>query len=318
MPLIKSNYTSPFYLFNGHLQTIVPAIFYWGKKSPYTRERINTKDDDFLDIDWIQNGHKRLALISHGLEGSSSAPYMRRLADSLSANNWDVLCWNFRGCSGELNRQPTFYHSGFTSDLDDVVHHAAKTKAYNSIFLIGNSVGGNITLKYLGEQSANILPEVKKAVVFSVPCDLESCAIELAKRSNYVYMRRFLVSLKHKIREKAKLFPVYFDLAPLSSITNFFSFDAVYTAPMFGFKDVHDYYNRASSKPFLNDIKVPTLMVTAINDPFLGKACFPYDVARQHQMLYLETPKTGGHNGFPSLKQGYWPAKRAMAFWEES
>jgi hypothetical protein len=316
MPLVNSAYTPPFYLFNGHLQTIVPAILYTGKNMSYQRERIETKDGDFLDIDWLQNGNKRLAIISHGLEGSSSAPYTLRMAGALSANGWDVLCWNFRGCSGVPNRNPTFYHSGFTTDLDDVLHYAAKTNRYDSILLIGFSIGGNITLKYLGEQGGGLLPAVKKAVVFSVPCDLESGAQQLAKRVSVLYMKRFLTSFKKKFTEKNKLFPGYFNLNHFSDIHNFFQFDSIYTAPMFGFKDVHDYYSKASSKPYLPEIKVPTLMVNALNDPFLGSGCFPFDIARESSTLCLETPLKGGHAGFPAYK-GYWPGKRVMEFWGE-
>ena len=315
MPILSSKYSAPFYLFNGHLQTIVPALFYSEKKHLYERERIDTKDGDFLDIDWIRKGNKRLALLSHGLEGSSLAPYMYDMAECLSASNWDTLCWNYRSCSGVPNRKPQFYHSGFTLDLDDVLQYAAKTKVYDSILLIGFSVGGNITLKYLGEQSDKLLPLVKKAVVFSAPCDLASCATQLAKFTSKIYMKRFLASFKNKFIEKDKLFPGYLDMSQFDKINNFFQFDSIYTSPMFGFKNVHDYYAKASSKPLIPDIKIPTLMVSAINDPFLGADCFPYDVAKQNPFVYLETPKTGGHVGFPTFHRGYWPAKRVMEFW---
>ena len=270
MPNLASNYNAPFYLFNGHLQTIVPALFYTEKKHPYVRERIDTSDGDFLDLDWIRRGNKRLAILTHGLEGNSQAPYMYHMAEALMSNGWDVLCWNFRSCSGMPNRKPKFYHAGLTSDLDEVAHYAAKDKTYGSILMIAFSFGANLTLKYLGEQSSNLLPEVKKAVVFSAPCDLESSAVQLSKHANQIYMKRFLVSFKQKFIEKDKLFPGYLDLGPLMNIHNFFEFDNVYTAPMFGFKDAHDYYSKASAKSFLSSIKIPTLIVSAKNDPFLG------------------------------------------------
>ena len=317
MPIIPSKYSPPFYLFNGHLQTIVPSVFYTKKNNLYTRERIDTRDGDFLDIDWIRKGNKRLALITHGLEGSAYSPYMIRMAEAMSSSGWDTLCWNFRGCSGEMNRKPTFYHSGFTQDLDEVLQYVVKNKNYESIVLIGFSVGGNITLKYLGEQAGIINPLVKKAVTFSAPCDLESGAEQLAKKSDKIYMKRFLESFKTKFEEKNKLYPGSLDMTGFDNIKNFVEFDNRYTAPMFGFNDAHDYYAKASSKPFIPKITIPTLIVSAINDPFLGPGCFPKSEAEGNPKVYLEMPNSGGHVGFPISKPGYWPAMRAIDFLEQ-
>jgi len=318
MPLIQSTYNSPVYLFNGHLQTIVPAIICSIGKKIYTRERIETSDGDFLDLDWIRKGNKKLALISHGLQGNTYAPYNLRMAKHLSENNWDTLSWNYRGCGDELNRKKYFYHSGFTGDLNEVLHHAISKNLYDEIILIGFSIGGNITLKYLGEQSAAISNKVKKAIVFSVPVDLKSSSTQLSKFSNIIYMKRFLKSFKKIFEEKEKLFPGTFDLKNYSNIKNFHQFDSIYTATLYGFKDVDDYYNRASSKPYLTKIKIPTLIVNALNDPFLSSACFPYEAIEQNELLFLETPSQGGHVGFPEWFSRTWCAKRVLQFWSLS
>jgi predicted alpha/beta-fold hydrolase len=314
MPVIPSRYSPPFYLFNGHLQTIVPSVFFHQKGNPYTRERINTRDDDFLDIDWMKRGNNKLMIVSHGLEGSSHSPYVLRFAEEISSKGWDALCWNYRGCSGEMNRKPTFYHSGFTQDLDEVIKYVVSLRQYKEIILIGFSIGANITLKYLGEQGSEILPGIKKAVVFSVPSDLESGAKQLARPSTHIYMKRFLDSFEKKFTEKEKLFPGSIDLSGFRQIKNFYEFDTRYTAPMFGFKDVHDYYSKASSKPFIPKIQIPTLIVNAINDPFLGKECFPVEEAKGNPLVFLEMPESGGHVGFPVIRYGYWPAMRALEF----
>lgn len=150
MPLItNTSYTGPSVLFNGHLQTIFPALFRKHLSLPFDRERITTPDGDFLDLDWLRQDSKKLVIICHGLEGDSRRPYMRGMAKHFFQNKYDVLTWNFRGCSGELNIRPFFYHSGATYDLETVVNHAAEK--YAQVYLIGFSLGGNLTLKYLGE-----------------------------------------------------------------------------------------------------------------------------------------------------------------------
>jgi uncharacterized protein len=279
MPLVsQSAYKPPFFLFNAHLQTIIPSLLRRVDGVRYERERIETADEDFLDLDWACPGHNRLAILSHGLEGDSRRPYIMGMVRELNAGGWDALAWNFRGCGGEINRQLRFYHSGATDDLEAVISHALRQKAYQSIALIGFSLGGNMTLKYLGERGTELRPQIRKSVVFSVPCDLQTGALKMARMSNAIYMRRFLRHLRRKVRAKALLMPDKINDMGYHLIKNFKDFDDRYTAPLHGFRDAIDYWNQCSSKNYLRTIAVPTLIVNAKNDPFLSPECFPAQV----------------------------------------
>jgi predicted alpha/beta-fold hydrolase len=319
MPLIpQSDYKPPFYLFNAHLQTIVPGLFRKVEGVHYTRERIDTSDGDFLDLDWSVKGNKRIAILSHGLEGDSYRPYIRGMVKELNANGWDAVAWNFRGCSGEVNRNLRFYHSGATEDLEEVIRHVLQKNQYQSIVLIGFSLGGNLTLKYLGEQSKNIYPQIKKAVVFSVPCDLQTGSLKMAGFGNKVYMTRFLRHLRKKVQAKAALMPDKIHDREYHLIKNFRDFDDRYTAPLHGFKDAIDYWTQCSSRNFLHTIAIPTLIVNAKNDPFLSPECFPENQVKELQHVFLEIPQEGGHCGFyaKDLHGKYWSEERAVRFLE--
>lgn len=197
MPILKnSGFISPFWLPNGHLQSIYPALFRKISGIKYKRERIITADHDFLDLDWSyarqqSDRSKKLVILSHGLEGNSTRQYILGMVRLLNANGYDCLAWNFRSCSEEMNKTLRFYHSGATEDLDLVINHAF-VHGYDCIRLIGFSLGGNLTLKYLGEKGININPAIKRAVVFSVPMDLKACSLAIIKSENRVYMHRFL------------------------------------------------------------------------------------------------------------------------------
>ena len=317
MPVIPSSYhSSPFYLFNGHLQTIIPGLFRRVNHIAYRRERIFTADGDFLDLDWSAASGKALAIISHGLEGSSDRPYIKGMVRAMNQAGIDALAWNYRSCSGESNKVLRSYHMGATDDLQQVVAHVLGQHKYQVLYLIGFSAGGNITLKYLGEDPASLPPQIKRAAVFSVPCDLKSCSDTLSRPENRIYLRRFLKSLKGKLILKAKDFPDHLDLAGYEQLRTFPDFDDRYTAPIHGFKDAAEYYARCSSKQFLAHIRIPTLMVNAQNDPFLSQACFPVAEAEANPYLYLEIPKTCGHVGFTQsfMANEYYSEKRAVEF----
>ena len=319
MPILHSTYSTPWYFRNGHLQTILPALFRQVRGVNYKRERIFTSDDDFLDLDWSAVGSSQLVLISHGLEGSSETQYAKGMCKSANRNNMDALVWNYRGCSGAVNKQPRFYHSGETGDLDTVMRHVLALGKYHQIYLIGFSVGGNITLKYLGEQKYPIPGVIKCAVTFSVPCDLAGCALQLAGRVNWIYMNRFIKSLSAKIKSKALIFPEKLDVKHLKNIKNFQQFDTQYTAPLHSYSSAEDYWEANSSKQFLKNIYVPTLIVTAQNDPFLSPSCYPILEAQSNKNLFLEMPKYGGHCGFglPWQHPEYWSEWRAINFIKE-
>ena len=197
MPVIRDpGYRAPYYLFNGHLQTIVPSLL---RKTPlpfYERERITLPDADFLDLDWARTGSRQLVIISHGLEGDTSRPYVKGMAAAMNRLGLDALAWNFRGCSGESNRLLRAYHSGATEDLDQVVRHVQQTRSYEHLALVGFSLGGNLTLKYLGEKGTEIDPRIKSAVAISVPCDLQKSAEQLGRLRNRMYQKRFIRSLR--------------------------------------------------------------------------------------------------------------------------
>lgn len=316
MPVIQSLYASPYYFFSGHLQTILPALFRKVGNVVYERERIVTSDEDFLDLDWSKTSSDRLVIISHGLEGDSQRPYVKGMVRSFNKAGWDVLAWNYRGCSGEINSICRSYHSGETNDLDYVIKYITRQKKYPLIVLIGFSIGGNITLKYLGEQADKLSTEIKCAVAFSVPCHLEASANHLTKIQNRIYLNRFLDSLRKKMKEKAKVMPHSFDLEGLEKIRDFFEFDERYTAPQNGFKGAKDYWNQSSSIYYLDKIRIPTLLVNAKNDPFLPLECFPVQEAENNPHFFLEMPEKGGHCGFyENNEEGlYWSEKRAVEF----
>jgi predicted alpha/beta-fold hydrolase len=205
---------------------------------------------------------------------------------------------------------------GATDDLHQVVDHVLQQHDYPVIYLIGFSAGGNITLKYLGEAPDTLPPPIKRAVVFSVPCDLKSCSATLSLPENRIYLNRFLKSLKRKLILKARDFPDHLDLKGYEELQSFPDFDNRYTAPMHGFKDAEDYYARCSSRQFLPHIRIPTLLVNALNDPFLSQDCFPEAEAAGNPYLYLEIPKTGGHVGFTQSfwANEYYSEKRAIEF----
>jgi predicted alpha/beta-fold hydrolase len=316
----RNNYRAPFWLPGGHLQTIYPSLFRNPDFSFYKRERINTPDEDFLDLDWSSVQSNKLAVISHGLEGSSFRPYVVGMARALNRLGWDALAWNFRSCSGVINRQLRFYHSGASEDLDCIIRHAVKTKEYSEIALIGFSMGGNLSLVYLGRKGNDLSKKISKAVVFSVPGDLKSSSLKLAKTTNKIYMRRFLKSLHLKVKAKMKLFPGEIDDHNYDQIKNFRDFDDRYTAPIHGFKNAEDYWTKCSSNQFIEKIQIPTLIVNAVNDPFLDPAYFPYAESEDNKFIKFEITNAGGHVGFVSFRnQGmYWSEIRAGNFLNNS
>lgn len=308
-------YSRPSILFHAHLETIYPSLLRKVKFIPYERERITTPDQDFLDLDWLKQGSSRLIIISHGLEGNTSRAYVRGMARAFFQAGYDILAWNYRGCSEEINRNIRFYHSGATDDLDLIVQHVSKKDTYSEISLIGFSLGGNLTLKYLGEKGKQLPASLKKAVVFSVPMDLHASCLKISLPSNWMYSKRFLRSLKTKIIQKSKLLPEL-TTQGINSISTLIEFDDKFTAPLHGFENAIDYYTRSSSLHFLKGIEIATLIVSAKNDPFLSKECFPtYDVI-QNSNVNIEYPDFGGHVGFTLFEPDglYWSELKALKF----
>ncbi len=311
MPIIQSTFDPPRWLRNGHLQTVLPVIWRASVWRQWQPERLELPDMDFLDLAWMRSGHKRVAILSHGLEGNAEAAYIQRLAGALREAGWDALAWNFRGCGRETNRLARFYHSGETGDLRAVVELAADR--YATVALIGISLGGNVTLKYLGEAPPH--PAVRAGIAISAPVDLAASAKELDSRLlNRIYLRRFIKTLVAKVRAKAVNFPEQFNLYDLETVATFQEFDDRYTAPLHGFRDAADYWAQSSSRQFLPRIALPTLLLNAHDDPFLPFSCFPLEEAGGSAFFSLETPAHGGHVGFWDRLGGGWLERRVIEF----
>jgi hypothetical protein len=237
------------------------------------------------------------------------------MVKAFNTAGWDAMGWNCRSCSGEMNRLARFYHHGDTLDLETVVAFALEQKKYTSVALIGFSMGGSMILRLLGGKAASLDPAIQHAVVFSVPCDLLASAAQISKPQNRIYARRFLKKLERKIRTKAQLFPDLVSYENFHTVKVFKDFDNRYTAPLHGFKNAEDFYTQASVIRYLDQIRVPTLLVNAQNDPMLTPECFPFAEAEQNPHLFLEVPRNGGHVGFSkTLSREYWSEKRAVAF----
>ena len=284
----------------------------------YQREKITTPDQDFLNLDWSRVGGEKLLVISHGLEGDSQRHYALGLVKLFNENGIDVLVWNNRTCGGEMNLQPILYHHGASYDLNTVVEHVIATCAYSEIFLAGISMGGAQTLKYLGEKGSSLPSVIRKAAVYSTPCNLPSSAATLRLRQNLFYKNRFLGKLKKKMEAKALHFPDLIDLDLLRKVEDFDSFDTYFTAKLHGFKDAKDFYQSVSADNWMPQIAIPILIVNALNDPLLGPECYPVKLAESKSEIILEMPKRGGHTGFSVSGQEYtWAEYRFLAMFME-
>ncbi len=289
----------------GHLNTIYPTLFRRQKRPEYHRIEIDTSDGDFLHIDTLFKANKRLVILCHGLEGSSESKYMIGAADLLSENNWDVAAMNYRSCSGVMNSNLRMYHSGATDDLHEVI--SAFEESYDEIALVGFSLGGNLCLKYTGERSDGINTKIKSVVAISVPADLKAGSLNIGKASNFIYEKKFMITLKEKMREKAIDFPEQVNLDELEGLVKLYDFDDVYTGPIHGFSDAEDYYAQCSSKIFLKHIEIPAIIINALDDPFLPEECYPAEEASANEHIELILPKYGGHVGFVKFRQKhYW------------
>ena len=299
---------------SGHVQTLFPPVFRPRPEVSYERQRLDTSDGDFVDLDWSRGGGERLVVILHGLEGHSVSKYVLGMARAARLHGLDVLAMNHRSCGGELNRKPTMYHSGWTDDLHEVLVMVEALGRYRSVDLVGFSLGGNLILKYLGESPQDVEPSIAAAVAISAPVDLAVCSRQLDRPTNWIYNRRFLAKLDRKIREMASLHPGAIDTEPLTRVASITDFDDLYTAPMHGFTDAADLYKQCSARQFLDAITTPSLLISALNDPFLGPSCYPVEEAERSSCFHLETPAHGGHVGFHAPGPLYWSEQRAVAF----
>jgi predicted alpha/beta-fold hydrolase len=297
-----SSYSSPFWLQGGHLQTIVPALISKKPCVELRRERWDTPDQDFIDVDFIDGEiGKPLLVMFHGLEGSSDSHYAKAMMAHVQSLGWSGAVPHFRACSGEINLAPRFYHSGDSAEIAWILRrlhtqHNEKNP-HSKFYATGVSLGANALLRFLGEfqHQASF---VDAACAVSAPLDLTKSNASLEKGFNIVYIKKFLHSLKPKCIEKLKQYPNLFSKEDLLAAKNLYEFDNVVTAPLHGYKNAKDYWQRASSGLILNDIVVPSLVFNAKNDPFLPEAALPQTCSSKH--VTLDYPKHGGHVGFPT------------------
>ncbi|MBR9923028.1 MAG: alpha/beta fold hydrolase [Bacteroidetes bacterium] len=319
MPLVRpSNYKAPSILRNPHFNTIYAALFR-KVELDYERERIFTTDGDFIDLDWAVIGSDKLIIAIHGLEGHSGRPYIKGMLRYFGQKGWDGLGMNLRGCSGELNHRLETYHMGATDDLETVIQHVLEQDRYRQIVIAGFSLGGNIVLKYLGERGSDLHPALKAGLTFSVPCEVLTSNVEINRRQNRIYLKRFLKTMNQKILEKGEIIPDFDPLPEGRLPENFYEFDNWYTAPINGFKDAEDYWRKTSSLRFLPNINLPCLLISAKDDTFLSPQSYPYNQAEANDSLYFENPSRGGHIGFVEWKENgaYYTDRRAWEFVKE-
>ena len=310
-------YRAPAWLPGAHAQTVWPALLCPKPVLNYRRERWDTPDGDFIDLDWSGMAAEKapgLLVLFHGLEGSSQSHYARALMHAAGARGLAGVVVHFRGCSGELNRQPRAYHSGDSAEIDWVLRRLRHRLSPAAALLVtGVSLGGNMLLKWLGEQgeSAHF---VAAAAAFCPPQDLHAGAVALRQGFSRVYARNFLVSLRRKSLALAARHPGLLDVAQVRKAADFFDFDEHVTARLHGFRGAMDYWQRCSCRQFLGGIRVPTLVVNALNDPFLP-ARFLARPDEVSAWVTLDYPAQGGHVGFATgLLPGRldWLPQRAL------
>jgi predicted alpha/beta-fold hydrolase len=308
-------YRAPLWLPGGHLQTIYPAVAIARPAVAYRRERWDTHDADFIDVDFVDGEPGQpMVVLFHGLEGSSGSHYARALMAALAARGWSGAVPHFRGCSGEANRAPRFYHSGDAGEIDWIVRRL-RPRVGGKLYAAGVSLGGNALLRWLGE-SQHGAEIVDAACAVSAPLDLARGGAALSSGLNMLYTRMFLRSLKPKCLSKLEQFPGLFDRAALLGARDLYAFDNVVTAPLHGYRDTDDYWDRASARHVLDDITVPTLVLNARNDPFLPGEHLPSTAA---PCVTLEYPSDGGHVGFatgPLPGRIDWLPRRLLDFFD--
>jgi hypothetical protein len=303
----------------GNSHTIYARVLARNYAIEYERQRWETPDGDFIDLDWVNRpeGAAKLLVLFHGLEGCSRSHYALSLMAMAKQMGWRGVVPHFRGCSGEINRLARAYHSGDAAEIDWIMRRLKSENPDCEIYVAGVSLGGNMLLKWLGEQGAAATGIVNGAAAVSAPVDLHAAAAVLDfgyRRA--LYTRRFLRSLRAKVLAKIATHGLDIDVDAVRHCSTFRQIDDLYTAPIHGFKDADDYWTRASSKPWLKYIRVPTLLLNAQNDPFLPASALPAprDIS---DAVTLEFPNAGGHVGFVSGEfpgQLGWLPKRMVKF----
>jgi len=312
-------YVAPRWLPGGHAQTIYAALLAHRPHVSYRRERWDTPDGDFIDVDFVDGARAGpLVALFHGLEGNARSHYALSLMHAVRDRGWRGAVVHFRSCSGELNRLPRAYHSGDSAEIDWTLRRLRQI-APAELFAVGVSLGGNALLKWLGETGASACEIVDRAAAVSAPVELAATGNTLDHGFNLIYVRHFLASMKRKALAKLARYPGLYDAAQVRAARTLREFDNLVTAPLHGFEDADDYWQSASSKPLLRRIVLPTLMINALDDPFLPRHALP----QAHEVsphVVLEYPLAGGHAGFVSGRfpgKLDWLPQRILMFFEE-
>ena len=319
MMQVNGVYAPPGWLPGGHAQTIYP-YFVSRPRVTYRRQRVDTPDGDFIDFDWLEHAQTEadapLVVLFHGLEGNSGSHYARALMAHLASVGWRGVVPHFRGCSGEPNRRPRAYHSGDYSEVGWMLHTIRNVAPGARLFAVGVSLGGSALLNWLGREEQRAADVVTAAAAVSTPLDLTAAGIAIEQGLNRLYSRHFRTTLVPKALAMARQFPRALDAAAIARVDSMYRFDDVVTAPLHGFTGTDDYWKRASSKPWLKAVTVPTLVLNARNDPFIPAASLPTR-AEASPAITLEQPEGGGHGGFLDPRfpgRLHWLPRRLVAY----
>lgn len=309
---------------NPHVQTLAGSFLRGTHGVSFRRERIDTPDDDFLDLDIVDVDGSALppqapvALVLHGLEGSARRPYVCAIARQLAVQGVRAVGMNYRSCSGEMNRTLRFYHAGETEDVTLV--HDWLDRSFPGVpkAMVGISLGANVLLKYLGERGTELGIRLRAAVAVSPPFDLARGAKQPYDRALRLYARGFLLSLKAKVKAKEALLSDHLDVARILAAETIYDFDQACTAPLNGFDDADDYYTRSSSQRYLAGVQTPTLILRALDDPLIPRDDVPYDLIQRNPALVGSITEHGGHVGWlegpPSRPYGFWMERQVARF----
>jgi predicted alpha/beta-fold hydrolase len=314
-------YRAPAWLPGGHAQTIWPQFL---RREPVRmrRELVDTPDGDVWVFDWLAgpaNEDAPLVVLFHGLEGSSASTYARSLFAALHIRGWRGVVPHFRGCAGEPNRLPRAYHSGDHEEIGAMLASVrARVAPGTVVYACGVSLGGSALINWLGRSGTGAAAAVARAATVSVPLDLMAAGRAIDRGANRIYASHFLTTLKPKARAMAARFPGLLDTSRVAGARSMWQFDDVVTAPMHGFSGTEDYWTRASSKPWLREVAVPTLVLNARNDPFIPATSLPR-ASEVAPAVVLEQPAQGGHAGFPTGPMPGrldWLPRRLITFFE--
>jgi predicted alpha/beta-fold hydrolase len=314
MPVIESGFQPAWWLRGDHAQTLWPAFFRHRRRPLIHWERLELDDGDFLDLAWSGPEDAPVVLFLHGLQGSIDSHYAGGIMRCLNQCGFRVCLMHFRGCGRGPNRLPISYHSGKTDDPQRVLQHVQDRFGRPPYGAVGVSLGGNVLLKWLGEQGDR--SPLRRAMTVSVPFVLDDCAVRLEQGLSRLYQRHLVGSLRQAYRKKFASMPSPLDV-DVDELGTFRQFDDRVTAALHGFNGVDDYYTRSSSRQFIPSIRVPTLMLQARNDPFTFPDTAP-PADELPENVWLEIPDAGGHVGFVAGSIPGWGeyyVERRVAEW---